>query len=296
LYYANYYYPYTAPDSLGQTSLDIYKVTDTLDLQTATVDSLHTGIFGTVSQGSYTGFMTSDSQEVQISLNTSMVKDWLEVAADPNYANRNYGIALLPNASSTSIKGFAGTQTSIIGLKPKLTIIVTKGTKTDTVSTVDAHSTSFIQGTLPQIAGENTVQAGISFIETMRFDLSHVPKTATINDAMLYLTIDPFNTHLQYKSPAAVDVAYISDTAGVVTSGYSYLSYSDGGKYIVRMIDTRQPCPFQRWLNGETNYGVQIAAKNSFNTLDQYVFYGMDAADPANRPRVVLKYTPRVTP
>lgn len=291
--YASYYYPYTAMDSLGQTGFDIYKVQQNLNLTSITLDSVNSGSFGTVSVGSYAGFLTADSQEVSISLTPSMVKDWLENAADTGYTNKNYGIVLTPNGSSTAIKAFYNTQTSSLGLKPKLQIIVTKNSRTDTLTTEDAISVSLVEGTLVQTPERFTLQAGIGYIQTMKFDVSHIPSTATINDAFLYLTIDSANSRLSTLSPRAVDIAYISDTAGIKTTGYSYLTYISGSQYAVRLSDARQPNPFQQWLDGQTNYGMQIAPKNYFNNLDIYSFYDINCSDPNKRPHIIIKYTPR---
>jgi hypothetical protein len=296
LKYENYYYPYTNSDSLGQIGFDIYTVQKNLNPATITLDSVNSSSFGTVSQGNYTGFLTADSQEVTINLNTSMVKDWLEYAADTNYPNKNYGVVLSPNSGSNTIKGFYSTQSSLTTLKPSLQIILTKYGVTDTINTQDAGSVSLAEGTLPQGNETFSVQAGIGYIEVMKFDMSHIPGTATINDVLLFFTIDSANTKLSTLSGRSLDISYISDTTGgPVASGISYASSQSGNQYVIRVVDNRQPTPFQRWLDGTANYGLMISPRNYWSNLDLYTFFNMNSSDPLKRPHVVIKYTPRTT-
>ena len=296
LKYRNYYYPPTHSDSLGQTAFDIYKVQQKLDLTTITLDSLNSSSIGTVSQGNYTGFLTADSQEVSITLNTSMVKDWLEYAADTNWPNKNYGIALSPNGASNVIKAFYAATTAS-GLKPNLQIIVTKNSRTDTLNLSDAQSVSVVDGT-PTAGSESFCsQSGIGYVQVMKFDMSHIPHTATINDAQIYLTLD--SAHCLYSSQTlyTLESAYISDsTNGIVTSGTIFESTVSGNQHVIRAMRFLSASPFQMWLDGQANNGLLIYNKSFNSNLDLFSFYNVNASDPAKRPRVIIKYTPRITP
>jgi len=296
LSYENYYYPYTSADSLGQIGFDIFKVQQPLSYTTITLDSVNANSFGTVSQGNYTGFLTADSQQISINLNTSMVKDWLEYAADTNYPGKNYGIALSPNGGSNVIKGFFSTQFTEVsaGVKPSLKIILTKYGVNDTIVTEDAKSVSLVDGPLTQGNETFSMQAGIGYVQIMKFDLSHIPSTATINDVLFYLTIDSADTKLSTSSSRYVDLLYVNDTLHS-TSGYAYSTYQSGNQYIVRLVSNQQPTPFQRWLDGQANFGLQIAPHNYTFDLDEYSFFNVNASDRTKRPHVVIKYTPRIT-
>ena len=65
---------------------------------------------------------------------------------------------------------------------------------------------------------------------------------------------------------------------------------------MIRFVRAGAPSPFARWLSGETNYGVLLFAGNQTTNLDRYVFYNETASDPAKRPQVIIKYTPRTIP
>ncbi len=294
LTYRNYYYPLTSADSLGQTGFDIYKVQQQLNYGTITLDSVNSNSFGTVSQGSYTGYLTGESQQIDIALNTSMVKDWLEYAADTSYPNKNFGVALSPNGGSNVIKGFYGTQTDSTLKKPSLKIILTKYGVNDTIVTQDAQSLFLADGPVTQGNETFSAQAGIGYVQIMKFDMSHIPNTATINDVLIYLTLDSANTKLSTLSPRFLDLLYVNDTSNT-TSGYAYSTYQSGNQYIVRVVSPSQPTPFQRWLDGQANYGLQFAPHGYQNNLDLYTFFNVNASDHTKRPHVVIKYTPRIS-
>ena len=295
LKYKNYFFPNTSGDSLGQIAFDVYKINDSIDFSTITYDSVNANNFGTVSQGSFTGTPTGDTQEVEITLNPSMVEDWLDNAADPSTAQNN-GIVLAPNGSSVCIKGFYSTNEDV-SVEPKLVIIYTKYNETDTFSTSTSDNISLITADIPTSSETFTLQAGVSYVQQMIFDLGHIPSTSTINDVQLFLTLDSANSIFTSQTSYKILGQFINDSAGLKTDLFTFSGEpSGGGKYMMRLVSTGAPSPFARWLSGTSNYGLLLFAGNQTINLDKYVFYKESASDPQNRPRVVIKYTPRVTP
>lgn len=296
LKYKNYYFPVSQADSLAQISFDIYRVIESHDFSTVTLDSVTNSTFGTIAQGNYTGIPTGDSQEVAITLNTDMVKDWLEYAADTNSSGKNYGIALTPNNASNVIKAFYSGITGE-GAAPKLQIIVTKNGDTDTLTTTSSATVSLVDAVIPSNNETFALQAGVSFVQVMKFDMSHIPSTATINDVQLYLTLDDAGSKFSRLTSYRINGLYVSDSAGLKTSGPSYEGAPNGtGQYVMRVASQFSVSPFQRWLLGENNYGIVLYASAQTSNLDLFSFYSSTTSDPNKRPRVVIKYTPRVTP
>lgn len=298
LAYKNYYYPASSSDSLGQMSFEIYKIQQYLNFSTITVDSVNSSSFGNVSQGTYTGTPTSDSEDVAISLNTGMVKDWLEYAADTTYANKNYGIALAPNAGVNVIKSFySGLAAISASVRPRLQVIYVKNGITDTIYTDGSATVSLVDGTMPFSGETFNLQAGVSFVNVMEFDLSHFPSTATVNDVQLYLTLDSANSVFTNQSTRSVFALFVTDSAGLKTESFQFNGGSaGGGQYMLRLVSNRIESPFARWLVGTANYGILLASGTQNIALDSYTFYSENATDPAKRPRVIIKYTPRVNP
>src|SRR4030095_605709 len=299
LNYRNYYFPVSMSDSLAQIEFNIYKITRNLNFSTITLDYVNSSAFGTVSQGNYTGSPTADSQDVVVSLNTSMVKDWLEFAADTAYSNKNYGIVLSPGNSSRVVKAFYSAVNSVSeGLRPQLKIIVTKNGDTDTLITSVSSTLSLVNTTLTSGNETFSIQAGISYVQIMKFDLSKIPSTATINDVQLYLTLDSANCQFSSQTSHSIFGQYVNDTAGgLKVDNFAFQgSSSDTGRYMMRLVYSFSASPFQRWLLGQSNYGIMIHSGNQTTNLDLYSFYKETASDPFKRPRVKIKYTPRRTP
>ena len=296
--YKNYYFPSTMADSLAQISFDVNKIEQSLDFSTMTYDSVNSSTFGTTSQGNYTGIPTADSQEVTISLNTTMVNDWLKVAADTSYSVKNYGIVLTPNNSSAAIKGFYAAATGVDDKdRPELEIIVTKNGVTDTFSTISNGTISLSKTDFTPSSETFNLQAGVSYVQVMKFDLSRMPQTATINDVQIFFSIDSLNSVISGQTTKAIYSQYINDSAGLKTDITTFEGRPSGsGQYMMRMVRAGVSSPFQRWLLGQTNYGLMLFAGGQALNLDRYVLYKETASDPAKRPRVIIKYTPRVIP
>ena len=296
--YKNYYFPSTMADSLAQISFDVNKIEQSLDFSTMTYDSVNSSTFGTTSQGNYTGIPTADSQEVTISLNTTMVNDWLKVAADTSYSVKNYGIVLTPNNSSAAIKGFYAAATGVDDKdRPELEIIVTKNGVTDTFSTISNGTISLSKTDFTPSSETFNLQAGVSYVQVMKFDLSRMPQTATINDVQIFFSIDSLNSVISGQTTKAIYSQYINDSAGLKTDITTFEGTPSGsGQYMMRMVRAGVSSPFQRWLLGQTNYGLMLFAGGQALNLDRYVLYKETASDPAKRPRVIIKYTPRVIP
>jgi hypothetical protein len=300
LKYRNYYFPSAQPDSLGLISFDIFKIQKSLALDRITLDSIDNNTFGNVSQGNYSGILTSDTEEVSLNLNTTMVKDWLIAAHDTGYAVKNYGIVLSPGNSSNVIKAFYSGSSGVVSqLKPKLYILVTKNNVVDTLQ-YDAYATLSLVNN-PSISQTNELfylQAGIAYIEVLKFDMTRIPSNATINDVQLYLTLDPANSIISNQPQSVIRASQVTDTAGLVTEDFAYISSfpSLDYKYTFRLISSVIVSPFQRWLMGEANYGLYIFPTNVQTNLDLFAFYNTTASDHSKRPRIVIKYTPRRNP
>jgi hypothetical protein len=70
-------------------------------------------------------------------------------------------------------------------------------------------------------------------------------------------------------------------------------SSANANQYVFRLVAIGLASPFQRWLSGQTNYGLLISADNDRVNLDRFLFYDMTSSVPNTKPRVVIKYTPR---
>jgi hypothetical protein len=291
LWYRNYYFPASMVDSLAQISFNIYTVQQNFNYFTITLNSPDSLTFGTEIEGSYTGSPKADSQEVDIPLNPTLVRNWLYNAANPNHGSPNYGIALIPTLSSRVLKGFYSSNPQNT-YKPTLRVIVTKNNSTDTLTYTVSDNVSLMDADFPTGSPTFILQAGISYVQVISFDVSKIPSSATINDAKLYLTLDSANSVFTNQTSYTIIPSYRYDTTLVNFEALSTSSNGNpsGGQYIFRLI-----LPFQRWVQGQANYGLLLNASNQKTNLDKFTFYDVNASDPNKRPRVIIKYTPRVS-
>ena len=128
------YAEYDYKDSLGNVSFNIYPLNKNYNFTTVTNDSISPGSIGTNVLGSYNGTVT-DTNSIYLPFDNTTAKNWLEYAADTNYAGKNYGVAFMPNASSNTIKAFGGyfQPSATSNLSPTIIIVANKNNKTDTL-------------------------------------------------------------------------------------------------------------------------------------------------------------------
>ncbi len=288
LSYNNYYYQ----DSLGQLSFNVYPLTDTISFSTATADKLPPEIIGIDILGSYSG-IPADSVRIGFPVDTSIVRKWIWKAANSNYPFNNYGIALVPNSSSTSIKGFLPGIYVADSLKPTIRAIVQKNSDIDTIFIRNSESVTF--NTAPESIMMNerfVIQSGVSFRNSMNFDLSKLPPRVTINEAYLELTLDSSSSYIKRTNETRIAFSMIIDSSAKTSDGfYYYSSRTDTNKNIfyVRI----QPI-FQKWsLSINPNLGILVNYIYETIGLDKYVFYSPDASDVSKRPKLRIRYTPR---
>jgi hypothetical protein len=225
-----------------------------------------------------------------------MVKDWLEYAADTAYAVKNYGIVLSPTNASDVIKAFYSAFNDE-SVRPKLEIIVTKNGDTDTLTTTNSSTLSLVNTVITPSSETFSLQAGVSYVQVMKFDMSRLPSTATINDVQLFLTLDSANSIFSNQTAYSILGQFISDSSGLVTNGAAFTGSSSGnGQYMMRLVGGSVVSPFQRWLLGEPNNGIMLRAGNQTINLDLFSFFNVTSTDPNKRPRVIIRYTPRVNP
>jgi hypothetical protein len=222
-----------------------------------------------------------------------LVRDWLEAAADTGYLNKNYGIVLNPEAGSNVLKGFFSMHAPS-GYSPQLYFIVNKNGDIDTVTHTIVETMFLADADVAPVPGRFFLHSGISYYEVMEFYINSIPSTATINDAKILLYLDSANSVFTNAADQTFKANFITDSAALTIETLEFLSTqtnSSSKEFQIRMV-----FPFQRWMRGEPNNGLLISPVNNLTDLSKYVFYGLDSPDPDKRPRVIVRYTPRITP
>ena len=279
-------------DSLGYTSFNVYKILNTYDLTTITYDKFNSSDIGTTVLGTYSGTPT-DTIQINIPLDNTTVENWLKYAHDTTYSVPNYGIALVPNNSCTTIKGFCSSNNTISTYVPSVTIALLEpsgGHDTITLYYSDFTSLSYVPQ-IPSYPGKIVVQNGVSIKDIMHFDISKLPGKVIINQATLEMKVDWANS---FSNPG-VDkryIGYMLTTDTLTNDGIIYYSSPKDGdttNYVVYLT-----MAFQNWNYGKYgNFGVLLQNIYDYSNLDRYVFYGPDYPDPSMRPRLKIRYSIR---
>ncbi len=288
LRYSNYYFK----DPMGLTAFNIYRVNTNLNYSSVTFDSVNSSTFGTSSVGSFTGTPV-DTQFVNITLNNQIAKDWLEYAADTNYVNKNYGVVLNPDKSSTTIKGFYSLN-NINDLTPVVTIILTKNGTQDTLTLNTSEYVSLTDAPSTIIPPDRFIlQSGIAYENILKFDLSKLPTNAIINNATLQFSLDNASSFItSFTTDKRIVLGMVIDSVNHKDSLLTNIFQLDSSTYSIST--TTFNAVFQRWNSGNLpNLGITMKNYFELENLDEFVFYSPSASDITKRPRLKITYTLR---
>jgi hypothetical protein len=278
-------------NSTGSVGFTIHRISKgwspaTLDWDTVSAAGFYEE---TPLRGTYSGTILSDSEYIFIDLDTAMVRQWL--VSDTSSVSKKYGIALVPNAGINLARGFANFASSDSGKYfPRLEIIARGPNASAPDTTRDSLGFGTFAGNIDNLNSNPAfiyAQAGVVYRSTLKFDLSAIPRGATVASAELLLERDPQTSQLnKFTLDSVVSVhVLVSDTLT------SEISSSNGrrkaGTSYTFSFDVRHAA--QSWIRGP-NYGLLLRVYDEFNNLDLYTFNGRRAADQTKRPRINIKY------
>lgn len=285
-----HYNKYAFTDSLGTVSFNMYPLNMYYDYSTMTLDTFSMSNVGTTLIGSYTGAPT-DTNAINITLDPATVKNWLEYSADTTYAYKNFGMALIANSNSNTIKAFSK---SVSGLVPRLTIVVNKNNSTDTLTYEDTgylDCVTFCDAPASSVLLNDRIvlQNGIIYNDILNFNISKLPGRVTINEAYIRLKLDRANSITTATNPNIYFLLVSDSAAKTYTGDPIYFIQDDSVTYSIRVNSI-----FQAWNYGTTtNLGLMLRNLGDIVNMDKFVFYGPSVQDTTKRPKLVIKYTPR---
>lgn len=282
--YGGYYFR----EKGGNTSFNVNKILDSLDFRNITFDSVNSSQISTESYGSFNGIVP-DSSFITITLDNNMIKDWLEYAADQSYPEKNYGVALVPTASSTTIKGFYLINNDVEFI-PTIDVILTKNGVTDTIVLNTSDGLSLTDAPSSVIPSDKIfTQNGIAYRSIMNFDLTKLPSNVIINNATLQFTLDRANSFISENTDKRIVIGMVTDSVNKTDSLFIDAFLSDSIVYSVNLNPI-----VQRWNSGiYTNQGITMKNYFELQNLDNFVIFSSADADISKRPRLKITYTLR---
>lgn len=279
-------------DSLGLTSFNIYGINKYYDFTTLTYDQFFNSDIGSTILGTYTGTPV-DTSLISIPLDNQAALNWLKFASDTNGTGKNYGIVLLSNPNSTTIKAFTSKNYSDSYYFPSVTFVVQEPTtgKIDTLTFSTSEFTSL--NYVPQIntiPGRIIVQNGIALKDIIHFDISKLPGKVIINQATLELKVDWANSFYTKGVDTRLLLHALKDSATLTNDGYNYYTTQTDSTTFTAYLNY----PVQNWNYGITsNLGFLINNIYDYTNLDRYAIYGPDYPDASKRPRIKIRYSIR---
>lgn len=284
LRYADYYFK----DKLGITAFDLFRMNTNFNYKTITFDSVSSSSYGNTSLGNFSG-LVPDSSSISIVMDNQTIKDWLEYAADTNYAVKNYGVMMFPSASSNTIRGFYLFNDNSAYV-PTLTVILSKNGDIDTITLNSSESVTISNAPPSIIPNERfLLQNGIAYRNILNFDLSKLPSNVIINNATLLFTIDNANSYVSSTTDKRILVGTVIDSIAKTDSIFFEAFLLDTIVYSVSLNSM-----FQRWNSGILpNFGVTMKNYSEIENVDNFAIYTPTASDVTRRPRLKITYTKR---
>jgi hypothetical protein len=284
------YSKYAFKDTNGTVAFNIYRVNRAMNLLSITNDSVQSSDIGTTSLGSYSG-NPSTTSNINIPLDNQTMTDWLKYAADSNYAVKNYGLALVPNTGSTTIKGFSSENTAD-SLRPYITLVVQTKTSLDTVTLRFPSSVSLCDAPASVLPSSNyfIVQNGIAFRDILKFNFPNLPSNVIINEAYLQITLNSSQSFITSGTSNRIKADMVTDSITKASNDESFfMERLDSITYAVRINQI-----VQRWNSGVAgNFGLLLRSPSETQNLDNFVFYSSNNPDISRRPKLRVRYTLR---
>lgn len=282
--YGGYYFK----EKGGNTSFNVNKILTSLNFTSITFDSVNSSQISTESYGNFNGIVP-DSSFISVTLDNKMIEDWLMYAADTAYPVKNYGLALVPTASSTTIKGFYLINNNVEFI-PAIDVILSKNGVIDTISLNTSDGLSLSDAPESAIPSDRIfTQNGIAYRSIMNFDLTKLPGNVIINNATLQFTLDRANSFISENTDKRIVVGMVTDSVTKTDTLFIDAFLSDSIVYSVNLNPI-----VQRWNSGiYTNQGISMKNYFELQNLDNFVIFSPNDPDISKRPRLKITYTLR---
>lgn len=277
---------YWFKDSTGLLEFTVHPITRSWSSTTFTFDSTNSA-FDPIAVGLISKMMTTSHDTLVDSISTTLVRTWVDSS------QLNYGILLKPTLSCNVcnvVYGFSSILTLLEDTRPLLTVRYRVPDSTTVDSVVVATQQDMFVAYAPEVSPSSQtfiVQAGVADRGLLHFDVSNIPRSASITRADLQIVRIPLQSIRNQLSYDSVFVQYIVENSSSPKGSTSLLAQPVAeGDSVFKADITRFVQP---WVTGAPNYGIAVRAYGEFIALDRFAFYGK--ADTLNRPTLRITYS-----
>jgi hypothetical protein len=275
-------------DSLAPFAFDVHNILRSWGSDSLTIDSLRMpGFFNPSPMSSWSAVPLGDTATVTVSLDTAIVRAWLNAPLDT--VKTNFGVLLKPRSQGV-IKGFATSIASIVEHRPRLVVRYSRQGTTRVDTAQISGSTDVFAAFTEDTAWLSDssrvyIHNGISSRGVIEFDISSFTKNATIHKAVLEVTLDPQASRLNSYSADSLYAFFVTKD-GVLPNLFSLsqTAVSEGRK-VYRFPITSF---VQIWARSTEPRKVVLAGYTEHYSLDSFVLFG--ASSPF-KPRLIITYS-----
>ena len=271
-------------DSSGTISFEVHRMTRSWAESSVNWDSLQAAnqIYSDTIDGKFNIAVSPADSLISIRID-SVAAHWMrEGNSSP------YGIILVPTVSlHPVVLGLRNLDLMTGSLIPALRVIFHDSLGVDSVIQTAYQGVSAADGPMPSPPTRLFLQAGVAYRGRLLFDVSSIPKNASVTSAALELHIDTSLSVLNQYSTDSLIVNFLPDSTKpdsiqLATLGVPTLTKT-GFTFDIRNI-------VQNWVIGRRNQGLVLRAYGETWTIDRFACYDAFAA-PGLRPRLRIKYT-----
>ncbi|MBI5216105.1 MAG: DNRLRE domain-containing protein [Ignavibacteriae bacterium] len=282
---------YRFKDSVGEFGLHIRRMIRSWTKDSLTWDSTNVPtLVSTVDDTSFLKNITVLDSTIEMRVD-AVVRKWFH---DTLKLSSPYGIVLIPTSTSNIIIGASTVYVSSTDSRPELYISYRSDTNTSrSTLTLKPFQQVFVaNGSIPLTTDSLFyLQAGIAYRGKLHFDLSLIPKQASITAATLQLSLEKnqslrnsqtsnsFIAHLDLDGASPPKLSSLTATGSFASDTATIISLDV--KTLVQQLASKKV----------SNNGFVIRAGNEFISADRYAFYSNVASDSTLRPQLKITYT-----
>lgn len=243
-----------------------------------------------------TTVVAADTDTVRIKIDPNVVTQW---AHDPE---NNFGLLLQP-LGPTFMKRFSSINSTRNAPWLKISYQDSSGSGAlRTAEVIPLHDAFIFETLQAPEEGPLYVANGLAARSLLRFDLSAIPQGATVNRAVLNLTVDHAHSYLDSLEGIVFSMyPVIEETSNALTTAIDssrVLSLQlgvvvDSTKTLsIRFQESGRPNQVQFWSFGtDENHGLVLRPAFGGQDLWRVAFFGA-TSDSTKSPQLVVEYTP----
>ena len=233
------------------------------------------------------------------------VRDTFFVDIDPNLVNKWIGLQdslrngiLIRPQGAFFVQRFLSLNATTN--QPKLQLFHEDTTRTSPIETIASGDASIIEVVTPPASGSYYVGNGVEYKTLLKYDLSEIPKEATINRAQLVVNINSTHSYLSADDPFVIGVEAVLSELTDLDAGVDSLILNSKIRLITNSVAVLPSTStltinlndlVQSWTSGQqANYGMLLETRSTGRDLYRMAIYSGEL-EPERAPKLEIQYS-----